>query len=251
MFIVAGNIQAVVNIIGNNSGNGIEITNGSTGNLIQSNAIGTDISGTDDFGNGGYGILVAGASSHNLIGGTGLAQGNLIANNLKGVVIGTGVTDISVENAILNNSIYNNTLMGIDLANDGPTSNHSVNPYTGPNDFQNYPVLGTPVITTTGLNVPWIFNSRPSSAFIVQFFKNTPNDAEGRLLLSSMTVVTNASGAASGTLTIPGGVPLNSAITATATYLIGGTTGTAGDTSEFGGTLYNVSTICLTSPCNN
>ena len=248
ILLVAHNCFGVGNIISNNAGNGVEILNSSIGNVVQGDAIGTDFAGNIDFGNGGAGVFIAGFSTGNLIGGTGLGQGNLIAHNLKGVVVGVDATDLSVSNSILSNSIYKNDIkIGIDLANDGSTLNHAVNPFTGPNNFQNYPVLGTPIITQIGLSVPWILHSRPSSSFILQFFRNLPNDPEGRLLFSQVTVTTDANGDTSGTLSVPGGVPLNSAITATATYVVADE---VLDTSEFGSTVYAVVNQCLPRSCN-
>lgn len=252
-FLLSSNVYAVGNIIANQAGNGVEILNGSNGNIVQGDAIGTDFGGAIDFGNEGNGVFIAGFSSNNLVGSpSSLLLGNLIAYNNKGVVVGADASDLSVGNSILNNSIYNSdTKIGIDLANDGPTQNHAVNPFTGPNNFQNYPVLGTPVITQTGLSVSWTLHSRPSASFILQFFRNIPGDPEGRLLLSQVTVVTDANGDASGTLSVPGGVPLNSAITATATYFIPGDVPVVSDTSEFGSTVYAVANQCLPRPCHN
>lgn len=249
--LLSSNVYAVGNIIGNQGGNGVEILNNSNNNVLQGDAIGTDFGGFIDFGNDGAGVFIAGFSDNNTIGGLLLSQGNLIAYNNKGVVVGVNASDLSNSNTILNNSIYNSdTRIGIDLANDGPTQNHAVNPFTGPNDFQNYPVLATPVITQTGLSVGWTLHSRPSSSFILQFFRNIPGDPEGRLLLSQVSVVTDANGDASGTLSVPGGVPLNSAITATATYFIPGELPLLLDTSEFGSTVYGVANPCLPRPCH-
>lgn len=248
LFVLIFNNSYSINVIGNQSGNAIELLNGSDANLVIGNAIGTDSYGYLNLGNSGAGVFVGGNSLANVIGGTSLADGNLIAYNLKGVVIGTGPNDLSVGNSILSNSIYNNTLIGIDLANDGPTPNHAVNPYTGPNNFQNYPLLGAPVITSTGLNVPWTLHSRPDATFILQFFRNQPGDPEAGLLFNQVTVTTDGNGDVSGTVSVAGGVPLNSAITATATYSL---TGVANDTSEIGGVIYSVSPICITHPCRN
>jgi hypothetical protein len=236
---VSSQIDAISNVISGNTLNGVLIINNSDDNSVINNAIGTDVNGIRNLGNGGNGVEIIVNSSDNTVGGTTLAAGNLIAFNRKGVVVGDGPTDLSVGNTILNNSIYNNALIGIDLANDGSTPNHAVNPSTGPNDFQNYPILSTPVITTTGLNVPWTLHSRVSSSFILQFFKNNPGDPEGKILVQQLTVTTDANGNASGTISI-GGVPLNSAITATATYLVGSLTGPTSDTSEFGSVIYGV-----------
>ena len=50
-------------------------------------------------------------------------------------------TDNSQDDSILGNSIYANTGLGIDLGNDGVTTNHDPEPTVGPNLLQNYPVL--------------------------------------------------------------------------------------------------------------
>ena len=216
-------ICAISNVISGNVLDGVLIINNSDNNIITNNAIGTDTSGTLNLGNGADGIDIFVTSDNNTVGGPILASGNLIAFNLKGVVVGDSATDLSVGNTILNNSIYSNKIIGIDLANDGPTPNHAVNPYTGPNNFQNYPVLSTPVVTSTGLNVAWSLHSVPSSGYILQFFRNNPGDPEGKILITDSNIITDANGNASGTISILG-VPLNSAITATATRIVGQTT---------------------------
>lgn len=239
---------AVANIIGNNTGDGILIVNNSNGNVIAGNAIGTNLVGSANFGNGGAGVRIEYGSSDNTVGGLTLAEGNLIANNHKGVVVGADATDLAINNAILNNSIYNNTLPGIDLANDGPTQNHAVNPVDGPNNFQNYPVLGAFTITNTGLSIPWTLHTVPNADYILQFFTNAIGDPEGRLRVAQVSVTTDANGNASGTIQI-GGVPLNTPITATATQLLG-LTGPVGETSEFSAPLvYGVANPCLPKPC--
>jgi len=74
-------------------------------NVVQGNRIGTDVTGTVDFGNSRAGILVAG--DRNLIGGAGVGAGNLISGNgeqgvnlmsgghanvVRGNIIGTDIT---------------------------------------------------------------------------------------------------------------------------------------------------------------
>lgn len=236
----------LANIIGNNGGDGVLILNQSNGNTVSGNAIGTNLAGSLDFGNGGAGVRIAGTSSNNLIGGEDLAAGNLIAYNNKGVIVGQDATDLSVENTILNNSIYRNALPGIDLGNDGPTPNHATNPAVGPNNFQNYPVLGGFTITNTGLRITWTFHSVPSSDFILQFFKNEIGDPEGKLKVGELSITTDADGNASGVIEI-GGVPLNTPITATATLVLDERT--FGDTSEFSTPLIYGVVACEPKPC--
>ncbi len=245
--IISFKIGAFSNIIGNNDGNGVAIINGSNNNVVIDNIIGSDRSFFFNFGHPNYGVFVAYNSSDNVIGGTGPGQGNIIANNTKGVVIGGSASDTgSVGNSIVSNSIYNNLIIGIDLANDGPTQNHTNNPTPGPNNFQNYPVLGIPSLSHSGFTIPWTLHSRVSSTFLLQFFGNNPFDPEGKVLLQQLTVTTDANGNASGSISL-GGMQLGSAITATATYLVGGTT--PSDTSEFGRSVLDPNPCPVT--CNN
>lgn len=241
----------LANVISNNTGDGVLIINNSNGNVVAGNVIGTNLNGSANMGNGGAGVFIEVTSSGNTVGGTGPQNGNLIAYNDKGVVVGLDSTDLSVNNSILSNSIYSNTLPGIDLANDGPTPNHATNPTAGPNDFQNYPVLTGFTITNTGLTIAWTLHSVPSSTFLLQFFKNLIGDPEGLVLVAQESVTTDASGNAAGTVAI-GGVPLNTPLTATATILVGGV---AGDTSEFSTPLiYGVApaaNACSPKPCKS
>lgn len=236
----------LANIIGNNGGDGVLILNSSNGNTVSGNAIGTNLSGSTNFGNGGAGVRIAGTSSNNTVGGPTLTEGNLIAYNNKGVIVGQDATDLSVNNNIVNNSIYRNTLPGIDLGNDGPTPNHAVNPAVGPNNFQNFPELGAFTITNTGLSIPWTLHSIPSSDFLLQFFRNEIGDPEGKLRVFQVTVTTDVNGDAAGVIQI-GGVPLNTPITATATHFIGEET--LGDTSEFSTPLIYGVAPCVAKPC--
>ena len=235
------------NIIANNTGDGVLITNNSNGNIVQDNAIGTNLSGLLSMGNGGAGVHINVNSSNNIVGNTNISLGNYIANNHKGVIVGDSATDLSVGNTIINNSIYSNTLPGIDLANDGPTPNHPTSPTSGPNHFQNYPVLTSYTLTGTGLTISWTLNSVASSTFLLQFFTNNVGDPEGKRVITNATVTTDATGFASGTVAV-GTVPLNTPLTATATLVVSGVNT---DTSEFSTPLtYGVATPCPIT-CNN
>ncbi len=97
------------NVIGGNMLQGILLY--STGShTVQGNYIGTDVSGTIDLGNLHNGIVTSNNSDNNVIGGTGVNEGNTIAfNNADGLSIGT------IGNSILGNQIYSNDGLGIDL----------------------------------------------------------------------------------------------------------------------------------------
>jgi hypothetical protein len=103
---------------GNLNGMGILIDNAG-GNIVEGCYIGLDATGMTALGNGGSGIGIFGASSHNLIGGTSTAKRNIIsANGFSGVQVSTGSAG---GNLIINNFI------GLNVA--GDTSSGSVGNY--------------------------------------------------------------------------------------------------------------------------
>jgi uncharacterized repeat protein (TIGR01451 family) len=84
---VGGTTSQARNIISGNVGNGVNVSGGSTGTLIEGNYIGLDTSGKmaadanlTSFGNHGDGVLVNGATG-TTIGGTATGTGNVLSNN--------------------------------------------------------------------------------------------------------------------------------------------------------------------------
>ena len=69
-------------------------------------------------------------------------RANTIAFNLDNGVGVVGST--TTGNSILSNLIFGNGLLGIDLGDDGVTLNHAT-ATTGPNNFQNFPVISSVV----------------------------------------------------------------------------------------------------------
>ncbi|MCA9203155.1 MAG: hypothetical protein KDA59_08920, partial [Planctomycetales bacterium] len=79
---IGGTTSTERNIISGNTNDGVYITGASaTGNVIQGNYIGTDVTGTVALGNGRYGIQVSGGADGNTIGGSASGAGNLISGN--------------------------------------------------------------------------------------------------------------------------------------------------------------------------
>jgi hypothetical protein len=78
-----GPVPGARNVISANGGHGIEISNGSTGIVIQGNFIGTDSTGTNRLGNTGAGVSISEGASSNFVGTAG--AGNLISANRTGV----------------------------------------------------------------------------------------------------------------------------------------------------------------------
>jgi hypothetical protein len=186
---------------------------------VQGNFIGTDVNGTAALGNSKDGVFIS-LAPNNTIGGTVAGARNIIlGNNTNGVRIhGSGATG----NAILGNSIYSNTGLGIDLGNDGVTANDVGDSDTGANNLQNFPVI-TSANTTT---INGTLNSTANTQFTIQFFDNATVDpsgyGEGQTFLGSTNVNTDGSGNAafSYAYTAVSGQPF---ITATATDPLGNT----------------------------
>ncbi len=81
--IVGGTDPNARNIISGNSQNGIRIIDTSTNNTILGNYIGTDVTGTNDLGNGSNGVSVE--EDGNTIGGTTPGCRNVISGNSSGI----------------------------------------------------------------------------------------------------------------------------------------------------------------------
>jgi len=137
------------NVIGYNS-IGIQIV-GADDVEVKGNYIGTNANG-DDLGNTVWGVRIrsTGEASSNVIGydvgaaipddpSPGSGVGNAIAFNNDGVAIsGSGTL---VSNAVRGNLIYDNGLLGIDLADDGESSNDFGDADSGVNNLQNTPEI--------------------------------------------------------------------------------------------------------------
>ena len=67
------------------TGSGIVVNASADRATIESNFVGTDASGLLDFGNGGFGVYIAGGSNSR-VGGAGVGQGNVISGNDSGGV---------------------------------------------------------------------------------------------------------------------------------------------------------------------
>jgi hypothetical protein len=212
------------NFISGNMGAGVRITGGGTNaNLVSNNHIGTATDGFSPVGNL-IGVQIAKGASNNVVGGA--QGGNIIAHNSSA---GVAVTDnTSLNNLISQNAIDGNGGPGIDLGNDGVTSNSFGGPHVGPNLFQNKPVLVS--ASTPGL-VTGTYNSTPNSTFTLEFFANpsaalgSPPVSQGKDYLGSLKVTTDAAGNAPFSFSFTP-VPGEPTITATATD-------SAGNTSEF------------------
>ncbi len=108
--IIGGSAPGEGNVIAAN-GTGLLIRReGTSGNIIIGNYIGTDASGSEPMGNA-EGIWILQSAYDNTIGGTGAGEGNIItANSVSGVHVDGSDT---VGNTIRGNSIHSNGQQGI------------------------------------------------------------------------------------------------------------------------------------------
>ena len=236
----ADNTLVLDNHIAGNTWIGVEIDGDTSGSIIQGNIIGTDTTGTLNWGHQENGILIENGGFNNLIGGTGAGEGNVIAFNGQG---GSWDDNIAITqtagtgNSILGNSIYSGVGLGIDLgANDGVTANDVGDGDTGANNLQNFPVLTSSNTSGGDTTIVGTFNSNTSTNYRIEFFSSATGDGTGygeaETYLGFVNVTTDGSGNAT-INTVLTGVAVTSGhqVTATATVDLGG--GNYGDTSEF------------------
>jgi hypothetical protein len=179
------------NVISGNAWEGVGIDGaGTSNNAVAGNYVGVDISGAKPLPNLLRGVIIFSGASKNLIGGLSSADGNTIAfNKLTGVTVADAT---SIDNAILGNSIFSNTLQGIDLGNDGATPNDSIDADSGPNNFQNFPEISYATKSAGLLKVAYNVPSHPSQRTYpirVEFFQADAN-GQGQTYLGADTFTT-------------------------------------------------------------
>jgi len=239
---VGGTTAGERNTISGNTQYGIHISDdssGTTGNIVQGNYIGRNATNTGAIA--GHSIAAVGilaSSVNSTIGGTAAGAGNVISGNSAiGIIVAAG----STGNAILSNSIYANTGIGIDLASVA-AANNGTKTSTLANYGMDSAVFTSASLTGTTLTLAgYVGSAAGQPAFAgatVQVFKSD-NDAsnygEGQTFLGTLT--TDASGNFSGTLTVS--LAASDKITGTATDA-------TNNTSEFG---LNA-TVAVVSPPN-
>ena len=203
IYIRAGsdNNQILDNWIVGSGFQGIEIDGEGTessGNIIQGNRIGTDATGTLDWGSGLPGILLENEANSNTIGGINAGEGNIIA---FGTIAGIAVDPDSSGNAIRGNSIYANNGLGIDLAAtafvDGLTPNDAGDGDSGGNSLQNWAILNSAAIADDGtFSFALDTSTLQNRAYYVDFYASTDRDGgqvEGARYLGTWSGITDGS----------------------------------------------------------
>jgi hypothetical protein len=234
--VVGGAGPAGGNVISGNSVHGLWIFGDATANLVKGNRIGVGADGASPVPNGVDGLVIGcygpGCSAPNspdgnAVGGTQPGEANVISENGgAGVSVRAGV-----GNRISGNAIFGNGNLGIDLVPQGVTPDDLLDVDTGPNQLQNYPVVGSavhggPTQTTVGGTL----SSAPGSQFQIEFFASPSCDGsqygEGARFIGATTVATDGAGEAAFAGVLVGSTAVGEFVTATATDQ-------GGSTSEF------------------
>lgn len=194
--IVGGSSAAARNIISGNL-NGVELSGSS--NQVSGNFIGTDATGTAALSNTQSGIVFDDNVSASTIGGAS-GLGNTIAfNGNDGIFMPSPQTNsTNNDNAILNNSIFANGGLGIELGNNGVTPNDTGDTDSGANNLQNFPVISSATNNGSNTTVSGSLDSTPNKNFTIQFFGNPTCDSsgngEGKTFVGSANLMTGANG---------------------------------------------------------
>jgi S-layer homology domain len=194
---------------------------------VLGNFIGTDLSGTLDLGNHGYGILVSGPGGQ--IGGLGPGEGNVIAHNgfaagspNGGVVTSIGAGAVTIRG----NSIFDNEPLGIDLHEEGVAPNV----LSGANNF---PIITSVAPGTTTTHIEGTLNSGEFKTYHIDLYASPsctrrPQDfLEGETYLGSVDASTDEYGNSTFATDVATVVPPGTPVTATSTDAA------TGGTSEF------------------
>jgi hypothetical protein len=230
---------AAGNSIGGNAQQGVKISGASaTGNLVQNNAIGLDGLTAAQIGNRD-GIRISDGASGNTVGGDAATTANEIAHNTgRGVWISGGTANI-----VSQNSIHDNTAIGIALGSQNATPNDpdtgsGADADIGANNLQNFPEMTTAILDGANLDITYsVPTTVANSAFplMVEFFLADAAGTEGETFLGTHSY------AAAGVVTaqdIPGGGAI------AGTMIVATATDVNGNTSEFS-TAANVASSLL------
>jgi hypothetical protein len=209
---IGGVLPGQGNVISANGGAGIAIVQSAaefyqghapTGNLVQGNKIGTDVTGTRNLGNAGDGVAIIASSylaGDNLIGGTGRGAGLPSASNVIAFNGGHGVYDLfSTGNAIRGNVIFHNGKPGIVVGVNDALASYAEDRSLGLSD--SIPALTSAAVDNQGVIVNGSLTGTPFTPYYLDFFSNDAFQptgvGEGQRLLGSATIQTDASGIAS------------------------------------------------------
>ena len=207
------------NVISGNSLSGVAFRGAATdsgANTLVGNLIGTDATGTAAIGNALAGVFVM--TSNNRIGSLTTTIGNTIAFNTEsGVLVSSGT-----GNAVVNNRIFSNGLLGIDLFPTGVTPNDATDADGGANTLVNFPVLSSARTVGSEVRVQVTLTPPPSGPSQVHFYVSPACDPSGAGEGATTVGVSTLSGSSNPSvvfeMVFPASmVPAGSVLTATVT----------------------------------
>jgi autotransporter-associated beta strand protein len=221
--LIADNVVAANGAAAGVGGSGVNW--GGPTNLFLRNKVGIGADGVRPLGNAGSGFDIF--TTDSTVGGTNLADANLIAyNGAAGVTVSGGT-----RNAILGNSVFGNTGLAIDLGGTGRTGNDAGDGDTGPNDLQNFPDLSAAVPAPGSITLSGVLTSSISTTYRIEFFHSPDfspaSQPQAKTFLGFTNVTTDGSGIASFSVTINQTVS-GGFVTATATDPVGSTSEISG-----------------------
>jgi parallel beta-helix repeat protein len=218
---IGGTTTAAQNIIAGNREAGVWFNGaGVQNNLLQGNIIS---------GNTGNGVQLTPVTGNSGGGSNNTITGNVISgNSLNGIML----TDTSTTgNRLTGNSIYNNSGPGINLGGGATPLPNDTQGHTGPNNFQDFPMLSSAASSSTDTSITGIFTegAEPNTTITLEFYATPAADhsgyGQGETYLGSRTISTNASGSAT--------FNADFAISTAGQYISATATDQQGNTSEF------------------
>ncbi len=216
---------------------GVYVGGAATGSVFQGNLIGTQADGLTPLGNSWGGIVLPFGITQIVVGGVAPGEANVIAFNGKSTDPGSGVMVDGTSVTIRGNSIHDNVGaygLGIDLGSNGVTPNDQGDPDSGPNSYQNFPIVSsvTSLAPGSGTRIQGVLHSAAATTYDLDFYANPacsnfPREfLEGETYLGFSQITTDGSGTGVFDVTLAATIEPGARITATATD-------PNGSTSEF------------------
>lgn len=238
--IVGGTTPGEANYFGFNTSSSIRVAGGiGSGNKILGNWIGYQANFTPVQTNQ-RGIVIDGTTAAATPGG-GVQVGGVEEGEANRIFAGSGFLAVEVlstnptvseGHTIRGNFITATDTIGIDLRDTSEvlgliTANDNLDPDTGPNLRQNFPVLTTAVGGTPG-TIDGSLNSKANAQFTLDFYRGSgtcgqAGTRDGEIHIGSLVVNTNAAGNVTFSASTPLGFSNGAVITATATDVNGST----------------------------
>ena len=242
---IQGTNHAVIgNLFSGNAQAGITLTSVQLVD-VRSNQIGTDVTALLPIPNGGAGVSISAANRIEIGDIETSGRGNTVAFN-----VGPGVTVAADTDrvGVVDNSIFGNGGLGIDLLPLGVNANDAGDGDGGANTGQNFPVILTAVSDAT-LTVTGTLNTTASTNGVrIQVFSSTACDpagnGEGQRFLGEVTVATDAGGNVAWQAAGLPAVGAGAVITTTASTV----SGTGLNTSEFSACFVATAPVVTPSP---